>query len=111
MAVGGAFAVALVQTILLILSIVQWLVLIWVILSWVVFFTSNSSFRWRYKGAYGILLQLNAFLARAASPLLWPFRKVLPPWKTGGIDWSPLLLLITIYFLRIFIVRVWVALA
>ena len=34
------------------------------------------------------------------SPFLRPFRRLVPPHKTAGIDWSPLLLLLAIYILR-----------
>ena len=32
-----------------------------------------------------------------------PFRRVLPPWKTGGIDFSPLLLLFVVYLIKTFL--------
>lgn len=49
----------------------------------------------------------NAF-ARAISaitePMLYPFRKLLPPWRMGGWDLSPLFALLCLYFLRAFLV-------
>ena len=33
-------------------------------------------------------------------PFLRPFRRLLRRWDTRGIDWSPLLLLLTIFILR-----------
>lgn len=89
-----------------VLSIIYWLVLIWVILSWVMLFASQTSFRWKYRGAYNVLATINDFFTRATHPLLKPFRKILPPWKTGGIDWSPLLLLLAIFAIRYFLVLV-----
>ena len=85
---------------LIVLEVIQWIVLVWVILSWVLFFASQTSFRWRYKSAYVILNQLNDIFTRMTSPFLWPFRRILPPHKTAGIDWSPLLLLLAIYIIR-----------
>ena len=85
---------------LIILQVIQWIVLVWVILSWVLFFASQTSFRWRYKGAYSILNQLNDIFTRMTGPFLRPFRRLVPPHKMGGIDWSPLLLLLAIYILR-----------
>ena len=29
-------------------------------------------------------------------PLLRPFRSLVPPWRTGGLDLSPILLLVTV---------------
>ena len=85
---------------LIVLQVIQWVVLVWVILSWVLFFASQTSFRWRYKGAYSILNQLNDIFTRMTSPFLRPFRRLVPPHKMGGIDWSPLLLLLAIYIIR-----------
>jgi len=84
----------------IVLDVIQWIVLVWVILSWVLFFASQTSFRWRYKSAYVILNQLNDIFTRMTSPFLRPFRRLVPPHKMGGIDWSPLLLLLAIYVLR-----------
>jgi uncharacterized protein YggT (Ycf19 family) len=85
---------------LMVLSIIEWLVFVWVILSWILFFASQTSFRWRYKAAYNILIQLNDIFTRMTSPFLRPFRRMLPAHKTAGIDWSPLLLLIAIFIIR-----------
>jgi len=47
-----------------------------------------------------ILNQLNDIFGRMAWPFLRPFRRLLPPHKTAGIDWSPLLLLLAIFVIR-----------
>lgn len=88
------------QAFLIVLQFIEWLVLIWVIISWILFFASQTSFRWRYRGAYHILNQLNDIFTRMTHPFLKPFRRLLPPYKTAGIDWSPLLLLLAIFILR-----------
>jgi len=85
---------------LIVLNVIEWLVIIWVIISWLLFFASQTSFRWRNKGAYTILNQLNDIFGRMAWPFLRPFRRILPPHKTAGIDWSPLLLLLAIFIIR-----------
>jgi len=85
---------------LIVLQVIQWIVLVWVIISWLLFFAAQTSFRWRYKQAYVILNQLNDIFTRMTSPFLRPFRRLAPPHKMGGIDWSPLLLLLAIYILR-----------
>ncbi len=36
------------------------------------------------------------FLFRVTEPVLRPVRQLLPPWKTGGLDLSPLIVLIAI---------------
>ncbi len=88
------------QAFLIVLQLIEWLVLAWVIISWVLFFASQTSFRWRYRGAYNILNQLNDIFTRMTYPFLRPFRRLLPPHKTAGIDWSPLLLLLAIFIIR-----------
>ncbi len=40
------------------------------------------------------------FLTRATEPVLEPVRRLLPPWKTGGLDLSPLIVLIVIQFVQ-----------
>ena|SRR5687768_2881741 len=100
---AGAFGYTFLSVIDIVLNVIQWGVLIWVILSWIVFFGGQSSFRWRYKGFFNVILQLNEIFGRICYPMLRPFRRLLPPHKTAGIDWSPLLLLLTIYFIRTFL--------
>lgn len=89
-----------IQAFYIALSVIEWLVIVWVIISWLLFFAAQTSFRWRYKSAFHILDQLNEIFSRMALPFLRPFRKLLPPWKTAGIDWSPLLLLLAIFIIR-----------
>lgn len=40
------------------------------------------------------------FLHRVTEPVLEPVRRLLPPWKTGGLDLSPLIVLIAIQFVQ-----------
>jgi YggT family protein len=40
------------------------------------------------------------FLRRVTEPVLEPVRRMLPPWKTGGLDLSPLIVLIGIQFVE-----------
>ena len=94
------FVSPFVEVILIVLHAIEWIVIAWVILSWIVFFASQTSFRWRYRAAYGVLNQLNEILNRMAYPFVRPFRRILPPHRMGGIDWSPLLLLLAIYLIR-----------
>jgi YggT family protein len=103
MQIGSAFGRALIVTLFYALDFIQWFIFIWVILSWIVFFASNSSMRWRHRGVYGVLTQINDFFSRGAAPILRPFRRLLPAYKTGGIDFSPILLLLAIVFLRTFL--------
>lgn len=87
------------RIVLTILSIIQWVVLVWVIISWLLFFASQTSFRWRNRGAYHLLEQINDILGRMAHPFLRPFRRFLRRFDTAGIDWSPMLLWLFIWIL------------
>jgi len=40
------------------------------------------------------------FLFRATEPVLRPVRNLLPPWRTGGLDLSPLIVIIAIQFIE-----------
>jgi YggT family protein len=43
------------------------------------------------------------FLYRTTEPILRPFRRILPPGRTGGIDLSPKLAILLIVFLEYFL--------
>jgi YggT family protein len=87
---GSAFTAAVLDFIFAILSVIKWLVIIAAVISWV-----NPDPR-------NPIVQ---FLYRTTEPLLRPFRKILPPGKTGGIDFSPLLLILLIVFIEAFLSR------
>jgi YggT family protein len=40
------------------------------------------------------------FLYKVTEPVLRPVRNLLPPWKTGGLDLSPLIVIIAIQFVE-----------
>jgi len=45
------------------------------------------------------------FLHQVTEPVLGPVRRLLPPWKTGGLDLSPLIVLVAIQFVDWVILR------
>jgi uncharacterized protein YggT (Ycf19 family) len=94
------FVAIIFDTLLVILSVIQWIVAVWVIISWLVFFAANSSFRRNNRGAYNVLEQLNDICGRMAWPFVSPIRRVLRRFNTAGIDWSPMVLFILIYILQ-----------
>jgi YggT family protein len=79
-----------------VLDIYLWMIIIRVILSWVGLLPNNYQVR--------ILLQTVAdLLDRLTEPVLAPIRYRLP---TGlGLDISPVIVILAIYFLQIFLVR------
>lgn len=40
------------------------------------------------------------FLHQITEPVFEPIRRLLPPWKTGGLDLSPLIVIIAIQFVE-----------
>ena len=40
------------------------------------------------------------FLRQVTEPVLTPLRRFLPPWKTGGLDFSPLIVILAIQFVE-----------
>lgn len=82
---GGAVAGGLITVLFMILNIVKWLVIIAAVISWVSPDPRNP---------------IVQFLYRTTEPLLRPFRKILPPGRTGGIDFSPILVILAIVFIE-----------
>lgn len=74
-----------------IITIYIWLLIASVVLSWLIAFNViNTGNRFVY--------QLRDFLDRITEPLLRPIRNLLP--NLGGIDISPVILILALYFLR-----------
>lgn len=74
----------------LLLMIYVWIIIIRALLSWI---PSPS------------LYPLAVILIKLTEPLLRPLRKLLPPFRTGGLDLSPMLLVIIILFLDSFLIK------
>ena len=73
-----------------ILSVIKWLVIIAAVISWVSPDPRNP---------------IVQFLYRTTEPILRPFRRLLPPSRTGGIDLSPILVILVILFIEVFLRR------
>lgn len=90
MNVGGSVLAAVLEVILILLTMVQWLVIAAALVSWVSPDPRNP---------------IVQFLYRMTEPILRPFRRILPPSRTGGIDLSPLFVILLIVFLKILLSR------
>jgi len=88
--VGGSAAGAFVDVILYALRALQWIVIIAALVSWVSPDPRNPIVR---------------FLWAVTEPMFRPFRRLLPPSRTGGIDLSPLFVLLLIYLVSRFVAR------
>ena len=87
--------IALIETIILALNIYWWILIAAAIFSWLYAFNVVNP-RNQFVGSVG-----NA-LFRITEPALRPIRRLLP--DLGGIDISPIILLLIIFFLRQFII-------
>ena len=87
---------ALIQTIVLALDIYWWILIAAAVFSWLFAFNVINS-RNQFVSAVG------TFLYRVTEPALRPIRRVLP--DLGGIDISPVVLLLIIFFLRQLIIN------
>ena len=81
----------------LLLSVLTWIIIIQAILSWLVAFNvinTHSDF----------MRSLLSALDRITEPLYRPIRKILPDF--GGLDFSPMVVLLLIYVIRILLAGV-----
>ena len=85
--VMGNFLRAVAQILNMVLNIYMWVVIIAALISWVNPDPYNPIVRFLYK---------------ATEPVFQRVRRILPP--MGGIDFSPLVVLLAIYFLQYFLV-------
>ncbi|SFO42764.1 YggT family protein [Mesorhizobium sp. NFR06] len=91
--------IALIQTIVMALDIYWWIIIASAIFSWLYAFNVVNS-RNQFVGTVGNMLY------RLTEPPLRPIRRFMP--DLGGIDISPIILLLVIFFIRQFIVTtVW----
>ncbi|MGK7345282.1 MAG: YggT family protein [Candidatus Nitrospinota bacterium M3_3B_026] len=88
MFVFGNFLMALGQVLNIALTIYLWVVIIRALISWV------------SPDPYNPIVQ---FLYRVTDPVMRPIQRAIP--MAGGIDFSPIVLILGIYFLQIFLVN------
>ena len=86
---------AVLQVVLLVLDMLWWLIILSAILSWLYAFNIINP-------GNQFVDQVGRFLYRATEPLYRPIRRMLP--DLGGIDLSPLVVLLAIFFLQQLIV-------
>ncbi len=86
---------AIVDVLLYALQALQWIVIIAALVSWVNPDPRNPIVR---------------FLWGVTEPLFKPMRRLLPPSRTGGIDLSPIFVLLAIFLVSRFLARLAVSL-
>ena len=81
----------LIQVALIVIELYMWAVIIGVVLSWLVAFNVvNTTNRF--------VVMVRDFIYRLTEPLLEPIRRVLP--NLGGLDLSPMVLILGLIFVR-----------
>lgn len=89
MFVMSNFIIALARILNLILTALYWLILIRALISWV------------NPDPYNFIVK---FLYKTTEPILYPLRRILPTNFKIGIDLSPLIAVLVIFFLKDFLV-------
>lgn len=87
---------ALYTLVYLVLTGLIWIIVIWAIMGWLIAFNVINN---RNQFVYSIMRSIETLL----DPMLRPIRRILP--MAGGVDFSPMVLLIIIYVLRVFILN------
>jgi YggT family protein len=87
----GGFIVPVIRILIAILDIYWWLVVVQVIMSWLIAFNVINT--WNRP----VRMVLD-FLDRVTDPVLRPIRRFVP--MMGGLDISPLILLLIIWFIE-----------
>jgi YggT family protein len=92
----GLVAEALIK----ILDIITWIIILWVIISWIRVIAAVTSVQWRYRTFFRVLVQLDEICSKMAYPFVRPIRRMMRRFDTGPVDFSPLILLFLIWFVR-----------
>ena len=71
--------------IFVLLKIYTWVIIAGALITWVSLDPRNPIVR---------------FLRQITEPVLAPARRLLPPWKTGGLDFSPLIVIFAIWLVE-----------
>ena len=82
---------AILQTLNFILNIVWWIFLIMIIMSWLISFNVINTRNQFVASVWRVLNQIT-------EPILKPIRRVIP--AMGGLDLSPLIVFVIIFFLQ-----------
>ena len=81
---------ALAKILHIVLMIYMWIIIIRAVLSW-----------FNVPSLYSLVVVLHYL----TEPVLRPFRRFVPPYKTGGLDISPMIVILALLFLDSFIVK------
>lgn len=86
--------IALLSTLSMLLTLVWWVFLIMIVMSWLISFNVINTRNQFVAGLWRVINQIT-------EPILRPIRRILPP--MGGLDLSPIIVFVIIFFLQSFI--------
>jgi YggT family protein len=86
--------IALLSTLSMLLTLVWWVFLIMIVMSWLISFNVINTRNQFVAGLWRVINQIT-------EPILRPIRRVIPP--MGGLDLSPIVVFVIIFFLQSFI--------
>lgn len=82
---------SLAELIYIVLDLYKWCLIVFVILSWLIAFNVVNTYN-------RFVFAVNDFLYKITEPALRPIRRVVP--NLGGVDISPVILILLIWFLQ-----------
>jgi YggT family protein len=86
--------IALISTIHLVISLYSLILLVYVVLSWLTAFNVVNS-------RHQLVVTIGRITSALVDPVLTPIRKIVP--SLGGIDFSPIILIVVLHFLDVFV--------
>lgn len=87
---------SLAELIYVVLDLYKWCLIVFVIMSWLIQFNVVNTYN-------RFVFSVNDFLYKITEPALRPIRRIVP--NLGGIDISPVILILIIWFLQRLLVR------
>mgnify|MGYP001562112735 CR=1 len=87
---------SLAELIYVVLDIYKWCLIAFVIMSWLIAFNVVNTYN-------RFVFSVNDFLYKITEPALRPIRRIVP--NLGGVDISPVILILVIWFLQRLLVR------
>lgn len=87
---------SLAELIYVVLDLYKWCLIAFVVMSWLIQFNVVNTYN-------RLVFSVNDFLYKITEPALRPIRRIVP--NLGGVDISPVILILVIWFLQRLLVR------
>ena len=77
-------------------------VLNWLLVALEIVIVARAVLSWVNADPYNGLVRA---IVAISEPFLKPFRRLVPPWRLGGVDLSPVFAILAIVFVKIFLIQ------